>query len=73
MLYLIDHPSLAGGLAAAMLALAAWLGDHRRARRKNPDAVGFMPWTTVFLLALLAACVLLGLAGREWLAELLTG
>ena len=73
MYYLIDHPTLAGGLAAAMLALTAWLGDHRRARRRDPDAVGFVPWTVLFMLSLLAACVLLGLAGREWLAELMRG
>lgn len=71
--YLIDHPALAGGLAAAALALTAWLGDYRRARRRDPDAVGVMPWTVLFMLSLLAACVLLGLAGREWLAELMRG
>ena len=69
-LYLIDHPALAGGLVAAALALTAWLGDWRRARRRDADAVGVMPWTGLFLLSLLVACVLLGLAGREWLAEL---
>lgn len=56
------------GLVAATVALVAWLGDRRRMRRVQPDAVGFMPWTGVFFFALLAACVLLGLAAREWLA-----
>jgi hypothetical protein len=60
--------SLAGGLLAVALAAVAWLGDRRRIRRTDPDAVGFMPWTLVFLLSLVVACVLLGLAGREWLA-----
>jgi len=55
------------GLAAASLALVAWWGDHRRMRRRDPDAVGFMPWTGVFFVALLIACVLLGLAAREWI------
>jgi acyl-CoA synthetase (AMP-forming)/AMP-acid ligase II len=59
---------LIGGLLALAVAVVAWLGDHRRARRKNPDAVGFMPWTTVFFFALFAACLLLGVAGRAWLA-----
>ena len=56
------------GLVAAALAFVAWLGDRRRMRRVHPDAVGFMPWTGVFFFALFAACVLLGLAAREWLA-----
>jgi hypothetical protein len=56
-----------GGLAAAV-ALAAWLGDRRRARRRNPDAVGWVPWTSVFFVAMLIACVFLGLAAREWFA-----
>ena len=59
--------AIAGGLAAC-LAMLAWWSDRRRMRRRNPDAVGFMPWTGVFFLSLLCACVLLGLAAREWLA-----
>ena len=59
------HAVAAG--AALILAVVAWLGDLRRMRRSNPDDVGFMPWTPVFFLALLAACVLLGLVAREWL------
>jgi len=57
---------LIAGLAAAATAGVAWLGDHRRAKRRDPDAVGFMPWTPIFLLALLLACLLLGLAARTW-------
>ena len=56
------------GVAAAFVAAAAWAGDRRRMRRRNLDAVGFMPWTGVFLLAFFAAVVLLGLAGRAWIA-----
>lgn len=53
---------------AAVLALVAWVGDHRRHRRRHIDRVGFMPWTTIFFFALMVAVLLLGLSAREWLA-----
>ena len=56
------------GALAATLALAAGLADRRRARRENLDAVGFMPWTAIFILGLFTACVTLGLAARLWFA-----
>lgn len=63
------HPTFAvTGALALCVAVLAWVGDRRRMRRSDPDAVGFVPWTAVFFWALFAACVLLGLAGREWLA-----
>ncbi len=56
---------LVPGLACAALALVAWLGDRRRMSRSDPDAVGYMPWTAVFLWNFLAAVALLGLAARS--------
>ena len=56
------------GAMAVALAIIAWLADRRRMRRSDPDAVGFMPWTDVFFWALLFACILLGLAAKEWFA-----
>ncbi|MCE2842637.1 MAG: hypothetical protein ACK44O_07540 [Novosphingobium sp.] len=38
--------------SAALIAVVAWWGERRRMRRSDPDAVGFMPWGTVFVLAL---------------------
>lgn len=65
---MLDDPMLMTGLAALALVVLALVGDRRRMRRSNPDAVGFMPWTGVFFWALLVACVCLGLAARAWLA-----
>ena len=59
---------LSAASVALLLAVIAWLGDRRRMRRSDPDAVGFMPWTGVFFWALLAACVLLGLAAKDWVS-----
>lgn len=60
------YPLVVAGALALLVALAAWLGDRRRMRRSDPDAVGFMPWTTVFFWAVLAALVVLGAAVQQW-------
>ena len=57
------------GSIAAAFALVAWLGDHRRRRRSDLDAVGCMPWTAIFFFSLLAAVLLLGIAARLWFAN----
>lgn len=44
---------VAGGMVA--LAVGAGFGEHRRRRRRDFDAVGFMPWTLVQVLAMFAA------------------
>lgn len=53
-----------GGIAVA-LAIIAWLGDRRRMKRRDLDRVGFMPWTSVFFFALMAAVLLLGVVGKD--------
>lgn len=55
-------------LAAVALAVIAWLGDWRRTRRAAPDAVGCMPWTAVFMAALLVAVVTGALAVLTWMS-----
>lgn len=55
------------GAIAVVLAAIAWAGDRRRVRRDDLDRVGFMPWSAVFLVSLIAATVFLGLAARQWL------
>ena len=57
----------AGALALVVALTAIW-AERRRMLRVNLDAVGFMPWTVIYLIAFLAACVFLGLAAREWFA-----
>ena len=44
------------GVAVAF-AVIAWIGERRRMRRSDPDAVGFMPWGTVFVLALFVVLI----------------
>lgn len=56
------------GLTAAMVAVMATLADRRRLRRTDLDRVGWVPWTTLFFGALLAAVVLLALAAKAWVA-----
>lgn len=44
------------------LATGSGVADWRRTRRRNPDAVGFMPWTLVQILAILGAVTTAALA-----------
>lgn len=54
------------GGGAVALALAASLAERRRMRRSDLDAVGWVPWTAIFIAAVLVASVALGLAARAW-------
>lgn len=49
------------GLALVFAALSA-LADHRRAKRKDIEAVGFMPWPLLLVLSLMLAAVLAAFA-----------
>lgn len=53
-----------GQLALAMSALAgtAAFADARRMRRTNFDQVGFMPWTSISILAIGGAVISTALA-----------
>jgi small-conductance mechanosensitive channel len=46
-------------IAAIALALAVFAGwrAHRRGRRRDPDAVGWVDWTLVQMVALIALAV----------------
>lgn len=52
-----------GGAAAALLiAIASGFGEHRRRGRRDMERVGFMPWTLIQVLAMLAALILASVA-----------
>ena len=55
------------GGAMLMLAALAFVGDRRRMRRRQIDAVGWMPWRDVAALSLFAGFVLLAVAVTGWL------
>jgi len=58
---------LASG-ALLLVALVAMFGERRRLRRTSIDAVGWVPWTTVFFLSFFPGTILLALAVKGWLA-----
>jgi len=60
-----EYHATAGAFTLALALTAVW-AERRRLRRTNLDAVGFMPWTVIYLISFLAAVVFLGLAAREW-------
>ena len=53
---------LLAGITAVAIAAIAWLADRRRMRRSNPDAVGFMPWTTLYFWAAFVGFLLIVVA-----------
>ena len=55
-------------VSAVFLAVIAWVGENKRLRRKDLDRVGFMPWTGIFFVAVLAAVVLIALAVKQWVS-----
>ena len=58
--------ALMGG-ALLVFAIVAALAERRRLRRRRIDAVGFMPWTALFMLAFFAGVTLMAVAVAGWL------
>jgi hypothetical protein len=55
------------GAALLALSLLAWLGDRRRRRRTDINAVGWVPWRDVSALAAFAGLVLMAMAASGWI------
>jgi hypothetical protein len=51
-----------GAAVAIVVAIGSGFGEHRRRRRRNLDAVGFVPWSLVQVLAMLLAVILASVA-----------
>ena len=65
-----DYYTLAAiGVGALLVAAFARYGDARRMRRSDPDAVGLVPWSTVFFAALMVVVVVGTLGVRLWLGR----
>ena len=54
---------IAAGLLLALAVASAW-AEHRRARRRNLDRPGWVPWNLIQILAILFAIVAAALATR---------
>ena len=61
---LLDSFSFWGELAVAavIVAVVVSIAEHRRDNRSDIDKVGFMPWTTITMLAILTALISAALA-----------
>jgi hypothetical protein len=63
LLFASDAALLAlAGLVCLLLSALAWLGQVRRQRRNDLDAVGFVPWTGLSLLCFAIGALALLLA-----------
>jgi len=51
-----------GGIALIVISFAAGLAERRQRKRREADALGCMPWTTLSVLAFMAGAALLALA-----------
>jgi len=61
--------TLLGLAAGVLLVVAAYAGfaERRRVRRKAIDAVGWVPWLTVFFVCFFPGVILAVLAAAGWL------
>jgi hypothetical protein len=55
------------GGALLLLSLAALVGDFRRRRRTDINAVGWVPWRDLSALSAFAGLVLMAMAASGWM------
>jgi hypothetical protein len=61
-LYWSEHRWVVVAAVSATLIVISSLADRRRNRRANIEAVGFMPWTMITVLSVLATVIAAALA-----------
>ena len=67
-MYLLDadfwdnHVWIASSMMSALLVLVSTVADRRRQKRKRIDDVGFMPWTGITVISVLAMVITVAFA-----------
>jgi hypothetical protein len=61
-LYWSNHFWTAMAVLSAVIVVVSSLADRRRYRRSNIEAVGFMPWTAITVMSVLATVLSIALA-----------
>jgi predicted small integral membrane protein len=59
------NPWAQAALVAACMALWAGIADWRRTKRRDINAVGFMPWTAISALSLLVSVLCAAIAFHQ--------
>ena len=63
--HLYWNPWAQVAIAAALVALWAGIADWRRTKRRDLNAVGFMPWTAMSALSLLVVVLCAAIAFHQ--------
>ena len=61
-LYLAEHFWTAMSVLSAVVVAVSSVADRRRGRRKNIEAVGFMPWTAITVMSVLTTVLSIAFA-----------
>jgi hypothetical protein len=61
-LYLSEHLWTGVAILSAVMVLVSSLADRKRNRRRDINAVGFMPWTAITVMSVLSTVISAALA-----------